>query len=300
MEQETKALRLSVAMNLIMAALGLGFGWISGSQAILLDGFFSLIGFVMALVTIRVARLVLQPPDEHFHFGYAQFEPFLNTIKGLLMLGVAAFALAGSIGAIVKGGREVQPGLGIVYAVIALAGCLVVGAVQRRAARRIGSPLLEVDSKNWLIDGLLSGVVAAVFGLALILGRTRFAYMVPYVDPVLVIVLILAILAVPIRTIREGLREILAFAPEPGVQEEVRRRVEGAIGDLPLAASHVRMMKVGRFLYVLNQLVVSPEFRPGRVKELDKVRQRIATAMEGFEPTPIVDTVFTEDEKWTE
>lgn len=300
MEQETKALRLSVAMNLIMAALGLGFGWISGSQAILLDGFFSLIGFVMALVTIRVARLVLQPPDEHFHFGYAQFEPFLNTIKGLLMLGVAAFALAGSIGAIVKGGREVQPGLGIVYAVIALAGCLVVGAVQRRAARRIGSPLLEVDSKNWLIDGLLSGVVAAVFGLALILGRTRFAYMVPYVDPVLVIVLILAILAVPIRTIREGLREILAFAPEPGVQEEVRRRVEGAIGDLPLAASHVRMMKVGRFLYVLNQLVVSPEFRPGRVKELDKVRQRIATAMEGFEPKPIIDTVFTEDEKWTE
>jgi cation diffusion facilitator family transporter len=300
MEQETKALRLSVAMNLIMAALGLGFGWISGSQAILLDGFFSLIGFVMALVTIRVACLVLQPPDEHFHFGYAQFEPFLNTIKGLLMLGVAAFALAGSIGAIVKGGREVQPGLGIVYAVIALAGCLVVGAVQRRAARRIGSPLLEVDSKNWLIDGLLSGVVAAVFGLALILGRTRFAYMVPYVDPVLVIVLILAILAVPIRTIREGLREILAIAPEPGVQEEVRRRVEGAIGDLPLAASHVRMMKVGRFLYVLNQLVVSPEFRPGRVKELDKVRQRIATAMEGFEPKPIIDTVFTEDEKWTE
>jgi cation diffusion facilitator family transporter len=300
MEQETKALRLSVVMNLIMAALGLGFGWISGSQAILLDGFFSLIGFAMALVTIRVARLVSQPPDEHFHFGYAQFEPFLNTVKGLLMLGVAGFALAGSIGSILKGGREVQPGLGIVYALIALTGCLVVGAMQRRAARRLRSPLLEVDSNNWLIDGLLSGVVAAVFVLALILGRTRFAYMVPYIDPVLVIVLIAAILAVPIRTIRHGLREVLAFAPEPEVQEDVRGRVEGAIGDLPLAASHIRMMKVGRFLYVLNQLVVSPEFKVRSVADLDAIRARIAAAMEGVEPTPVLDTVFTEDEKWTE
>ena len=29
------------------------------------------------------------------------------------------------------------------------------------------------------------------------------------------------------------------------------------------------MMKIGRFLYVLNQLVVSPEFKVGSVAELD-------------------------------
>ncbi len=122
---------------------------------------------------------------------------------------------------------------------------MAVGSMQGRAAKRLRSPLLEVDSKNWAIDGLLSGVVAVVFVLALRLERSRFAYVVPYVDPVLVIVLIVAIIAVPIRTIREGLREILAFAPETAVQEEVRRRVGSAIEDLPLASSHVRMMKVG-------------------------------------------------------
>lgn len=300
MEQETKALRLSVAMNLVMACLGLGFGWGSGSRAILLDGFFSLVGFLVALVTIRVARLVLQPPDERFQFGYAQFEPFLNAIKGLLLLGVAGFALAGSVQTILDGGREVQPGLGILYALIAMAGCLAVGASQRRAAKQIDSPLLAVDANNWLIDGLLSGIVAAVFVLAVILGRTPWVSVVPYVDPVLVIILILAIIAVPIRTVREGLREILAFAPEPAIQKEVRRRVDGAIAELPLSASHVRMLKVGRFLYVLNQLVVSPEFRVGRVGDLDAVRTRIASALDGVQPTPVVDTMFMEDERWAE
>jgi len=287
-------------MSMIMAALGIGFGLATESDAIMLDGFFSLIGFVMALVTIRVARLVVQPADEHFHFGYAQFEPFLNAIKGLLMLGVAGFAVAGAVDSLVHGGRDLKPGLATIYAVIALAGCLAVGAAQRKAAAKTGSPLLAVDSKNWLIDGLLSGVVALVFAAAMILGRTRWAAVVPYMDPALVILLVLGIVFVPLKIVRDSLREILAFAPDGATQADVRQRVEGALEDVPVASSQVRMMKIGRFLYVLNQIVVSPEFRPGRVEELDRVRERIANAMEGFEPIPVVDTLFTEDEKWAE
>ena len=300
METERRALRLSAGMSLMMAALGIGFGFVTESDAILLDGFFSLIGFVMALVTMRVARLVVQPPDEHFHFGYAQFEPFLNAIKGLLMLGVAGFAVAGSVNSLLHGGRDLKPGLATLYAVVALAGCLAVGAAQRRAASRTASPLLAVDSKNWLIDGVLSGVVALVFLAALILERTSWAVVVPYMDPVLVILLVLGIAFVPLRIVRDSLREILAFAPDGQLQEEVRGRVAGALEEVPVASSHVRMMKIGRFLYVLNQIVVSPEFRPGRVGELDRVRERIAEALDGVEPAPVVDTLFTEDARWAE
>ncbi len=283
-----------------MAALGIGFGLVTESDAIMLDGFFSLIGFVMALVTIRVARLVVQPADEHFHFGYAQFEPFLNAMKGLLMLGVAGFAFAGAVDAVIHGGHDVKPGLATLYAILALTGCLAVGAAQRKAAARTGSPLLAVDSKNWLIDGFLSGVVLLVFVAAVILDGTRWAFVVPYMDPGLVILLVLGIVFIPLRIVRDNMREILAFAPDSVTQTDVRNRVEGALAGVPVESSQVRMMKIGRFLYVLNQIVVSPEFRPGGVEELDRVRERIAAAMEGFEPRPVVDTLFTEDEKWAE
>jgi predicted Co/Zn/Cd cation transporter (cation efflux family) len=157
-----------------------------------------------------------------------------------------------------------------------------------------------VDSKNWLIDGMLSGVVALVFVAAMILGRSRWASVVPYMDPALVILLVLGIVFVPLKIVRDSLREILAFAPDAETQDEVRRRVDGVLQDVPVASTQVRMMKIGRFLYVLNQIVVSPEFRPGRVDELDQVRARIAAALEGVEPTPVVDTLFTEDERWAE
>ncbi len=122
MDQEKKALKLSAGMALFMAALGITFGLLTQSDAIMLDGFFSLVGFAMAVVTIRVAWLVQQPPDEHFHFGYAQFEPFLNTVKGLLMLGVSGFAVAGAVDALLHGGRDLNAALAVVYAIIALSG----------------------------------------------------------------------------------------------------------------------------------------------------------------------------------
>ncbi|MCL7957232.1 MAG: cation diffusion facilitator family transporter [marine benthic group bacterium] len=300
MKEESRALQLSAWMNLGWAALGIGFGLATESTAIMLDGYFSLVGFVMALVTLRVAKLVLQPPDEHFHFGYAQFEPFLNAVKGLLMLGVSGFALAAAVTALLHGGRDVNPGLAIVYALIAMAGCLLVGAVQRRTSRRTGSPILAVDAKNWLIDGAMSAVVALAFGAAWVLGRSPRADLVPFVDPLLVIVMVIAIAFVPLGILKESLREILAFAPDPAIQADVRARVEGSLGDLPVAMREIRMMKVGRFLYVLNQIVLSPEFRPGRIGELDRVRERIAAALEGVEPTPVVDTLFTEDRRWAE
>lgn len=108
LHRDTRALRLPASTRLGLAALGIGFGLAAVSSAILLDGFFSLIGFVMAPVTIRVAPLVVQPPDERFHFGYAQREPFLNAVKGLLMPGVSGFALVGAVGAIVHGGRDLR------------------------------------------------------------------------------------------------------------------------------------------------------------------------------------------------
>jgi cation diffusion facilitator family transporter len=298
MNGETRALKLSAIMSLLMAGLGIAFAFLAGSNAILLDGFFSLIGFVGGLITIRVARLVQQPPDEHFHFGYAQFEPFLNLGKGLLTLGVAAFALVAATVTIVEGGRDLEPGIAVIYAVIAVVGGLIVAWVQHRAASRTNSPLLEVDAKNWIIDSVLSAVVALTFLAAVFLERGSLAWVVPYIDSVLVIVLVLAILRIPIRVAKTSLGELLSLAPEAETQDDIRRRFDSAVQGLPLAGSYVRMVRVGRFFYVLNQLVLKPEYRLTRVGELDEIRGRIARAMEGAHPGFIMDTVFTEDEKW--
>jgi len=300
MPEETKALRLSVYGALFMAALGIGFAFLTGSEAIRLDGIVSLVGFGIGLVTIRVAKLVYEPPDEHFHFGFAHVEPFLNTLKGLMILAVAAFALSSAIAALLHGGRELAAGPAIIYAAVAMAGCFLIWGIQRRTARRTGSPLLEVETKQWLIDGWISGVVGVAFVVAYLLEGTSLAHWVPYVDPALVLVLVLVIIAVPVRIILGGVRELLNMAPDRETQAQVRERFATATQGQEFVESHVRMLKVGRFLYVLIQIVVPESFRVTRVRELDEIRQRISDEMKDLHPGFVMDTVFTEDPRWLE
>ena len=130
------------------------------SDAVLLDGFFSLIGFAVGLVSLRVASLVRRPDDDLYHFGYAAYEPMLNLTKGLLMAFVTLFALVSAILVVIEGGREIEAEWASIYAWIAAAGCFAIAVSQRALAKKTSSPLLSVDSKNWLIDGLMSVAVA--------------------------------------------------------------------------------------------------------------------------------------------
>jgi len=90
---EQRALLFSAIGSIFMAALGIVFFFWTRAEALLLDGVFSFVSFFATLAARRVARLVDRPRSRMFHFGYAHFEPLTNLIRGLLILGLCAFAL---------------------------------------------------------------------------------------------------------------------------------------------------------------------------------------------------------------
>ena len=265
------------------------------SEAILLDGFFSAIAFVLGLLTLKVARLVRQRDDERFHFGYASFEPLLNTIKGLIILVLCAFAAASAVSAIMHGGRELSLGYALLYSVVASAGCFLVAAVQIRAAKRTASPLLEMDAKNWLIDGGISSGVALSFLIAWFIQETSWSLLVPYVDPVLVIAIVAVMIRIPVKTIQDSVGELLQVAPEPSEQSEVQQRFDEAMKDYSFDKTFLRMVRVGRYFYLMIHILAPPDLG---VQALDEVRAHIAKTMKGMRPNLIIDTIFTADEAW--
>ncbi len=282
-----------------MAILGISFAILTSSDAIMLSGIFSLISFVIGLLTLKVAELVEGPDDEHFHFGYAYFEPFLNTIKGLLILVVCALALASAVRSLFQGGRSLDAGWAVVYAVVAASGCLLIAFLERSWAKKTHSPLLEVDVKNWTLDFFVNAGVGAAFLLAFLLAGTRWSNLVPYVDPVLLAVLVIVLIWVPVKTVKDNVAELLVIAPPPPLQHEVRGRFNRAMQGLAVEKTYVRMSKVGRYFYVLIQIVVPQSFRLDRVKTLDDIRRKIANELADIHPKLVMDTVFTEDESLT-
>lgn len=295
---ERVALRLSVAGNLFVGVVGLSFALLTGSQAILLDGGFNLVFFAMGLLTLRVSRLVEGPTSERFQFGFAAFEPLINTIKGLLVLAVSMMALIPAIQALLAGGRQMALGLGIVYAAVAMTVCLSLAVVQRAMLRRVASPLIEVDAKNWLVNGLISAVVGLAFLLAYLLQGTSLQWATPYVDPVLVIVLVALTLAIPLKMVLQGSRQLLGQAPESAVRTAVRQRTQELVDPHGLDEVYVRTSQIGRWLFVLVQIVLPQGHPLGEIAAMDQLRADLAASLEGVAPKLVIDAIFTGDRKW--
>lgn len=212
---ERQAILFTIVGNLAMAALGFGFALASDSGAVLLDGGYSLIGFALGLVSLRVSALVMQPDDEHYPFGYIAYEPILNLAKGLMIGSVALLALAVSVKSLLAGGHEIATGIALIYALIAAAGCFLIAEFLRRRLRTLASPLVEIDRQNWLIDGVISLGVAAGFLLGVVLIQLDQHQAARYVDPGITALLCVFILPIPARILWENWRQIVARAPAP-------------------------------------------------------------------------------------
>ena len=281
-----------------MAALGIGFAFLTHSQAVLLDGVFSLIGAAVGMVALRVATLVRKPDDDLFHFGYAAYEPTINLAKGLLIAVVSLFAAAAAVDSILRGGRAIQGSAAIGYALIAAAGCLIIAGIQHRLGKKTGSPLLAVDSKNWLIDGLLSGAVAASFVVMIFLEGTRFDWMTAYVDPGVVILLSLLSAPIPISIIRTNWNQLLGRAPDAEIQAEARRRVAEGLAGIEGITPQIRLLQTGRVYYVQLYLIVDQATGPSELGELDAIRERLWKSVVGDSREIGLDVIFTTEPEW--
>lgn len=296
---EQRGLTFSVIGALGMSALGFAFAAITGSDAVLLDGIFSLIGFAVGLIALRVASIVARPDDERFNFGYAAYEPMLNLVKGLLMIFVSILAGWASVESILNGGTEVRGGAAVVYALVAAAGCLAIAIVQRRLSRRAGSPLLEVDARNWLMDGIMSGAVAVAFGAVVLIEGTDFAWMIPYADPVVVLLLVAFSLPIPFGIIRSNWGQLLGKAPDLLTRDLAQGLVDEALSAWPGLDTRVRLLEQGRFVYLHVYVVTDPATELS-VAETDRMREEIARRIDAIEHMVGYDVIFTQDTKWVD
>lgn len=295
---ENRYLKISAAGNLGMAMLGIGFAAITDSQAILLDGLFNLTYFFAALFTFKVAQLVHLEDDDRFPLGYAYFEPLVNGVKGFLMLGVSIMALADAVDALLTGGRVIAAGFAIVYAIAATLGCVGFAFIVRRGAHQCMSPLLVADAKNWLVNAAISACVLVVFSSILLLRDSSYAHVVPYVDPVVVMSVIVISLSVPVRMAWQAMMELLNRAPPEAVTRQMRTILLESIAHLPVEDLFVRVVNPGRTRMVLAHVVLPESFQVQSLAALDAIRTESQKRLREAHLATILDMVFTSDRFW--
>jgi len=293
--EETKALKISIVGAGFMAVLGIVFYWLTRSEAILLDGVFSSIGFLMAMLTLKVAQIVALPDDDHFNYGYAHFAPLINLLKGLLMLVLIIVAAASSIDALFSGGRPLALGIAVVYGAFGSIGCAGFATKMYLASKETGSDLVAVDAKSWMIDTLLTFAVLIAFVFGWFIQDGPLAGWLDYIDPALVLILVILSAPIPIKIFMSNLRDMLGHAPEEWIQEAVERSYLKAVHDIAVKDYRIRLLRLGNTLNVLIHVQPAAEFRVDGLAGLDKVRDKIEAELDKLDAVIVLDVLFVND-----
>lgn len=232
---------------------GVYVGGHTDSGAIILDAIYSLICTMASVFLIILCQKLERPANERFHFGYYKFEPAMVAIEAILIIASCLLALVSAL-------RDMlHPSELHNYLYSAAAFQLVVAAASGIlvfclwfASKKYDSQLLESQVILWAIDGLLSLFLGAAFVIAIWLKHTTYAWFVPYIDPVLVLVLVLVMIREPVKLFKHNFADLLDASPRRMVKERVYKIAEQAIlqRELPVRIKDIRLRRAGRKLFV--------------------------------------------------
>lgn len=300
MRTEQQTLKVSLIGILIVSALGIGFGLVSGSFAILFDGVFSLVDAVMSVVSITLAGLIAKSASnalsrrtqDRFTMGFWHFEPMLLAVNALLMMSVAAYALFQAIAALTSGGREVEFGPAVLYAAVVAVLCLVIALIEHRANKKIDSALVAMDVKGWIMAGGVTGALLAAFLIGMLIDGTEAEWAMPYVDPAVLAVVALGLLPMPFATLRKAVAEISLVTPP-----ELKARAETAAQDVAEAEGffdyRVYASQQGRARTVDVVFYVPEDQGLRSLEDWDRVRDETRTQLDGDDPHSWITITFT-------
>ena len=172
--RETRAAALlSVASNVLLTAVKLVIGLVTGSVAVLSEAANSAGDLIASGIAFAGVRAAQRPADADHPYGHEKSENLAAAIEGTLVLAAGAAVAVEALRRLASGSTEIAH-LDLAIAVMAASALanLVVSLRLRRVARRTGSPAIEGDATHLAADVWTSAGTAVGLGLVAVTGWT--------------------------------------------------------------------------------------------------------------------------------
>jgi predicted Co/Zn/Cd cation transporter (cation efflux family) len=308
LSNEAGVLRTSIAVTLLVSSLGIGFGVAAGSSSIAFDGVFSLIDAGVGLLSLVVVNLIASYATseqlsrklrERFTMGFWHLEPMVLAVKGTMLIGLTVYALVNSAGILLKGGRDLEFGLAIVYAIVTILTCAAIAAVEARANRTIGSDFVRLDVKSWIMSAGITAALLIAFCLGFAVQGTSWQWISPYIDPAVLAIVCLIIIPLPISDVRQAFSDILLLTPAD-LKRHVDNVAQAFVAKHAITSYRAYIAKVGRLRMIELYFIVPADIGPKAIAGWDALRDEIGETIGDEGPDRWLTVVFTGDPEWAE
>ena len=220
-----RAAGISILTATGLAILKLVTGLMTGSMAVLASAIDSLLDILMSGVNFFAIRQAEQPADQNHPFGHGKYETLATMIQSLVIAGSGLWIISESISRLRAGVTLARIDSGIAVLLISTIASVLISRYLRRVAKATDSTALQADSLHFSMD--------VYTNLALMLGLIAIRFIaIPWLDPVLSILIACYILFEALRLVRQGLRDVLDEELPAVVRNEVERLIQTHQNDI--------------------------------------------------------------------
>lgn len=308
MKTEQGVLRISIAVTIVLAGLGILFGLLSGSSSIVFDGVYSLTDATMTVVALLVSNLIAASTAsgparsklvERFTMGFWHLEPMVLGLNGTLLMGAAIYALINAVESLMAGGRELVFGHAIIYAAVTVVAAIGMAIFDIRANRTLASNFLALDARAWLMSAALTAALLVAFIFGYLIQGTGLEWVSPYIDPAVLALVCLVVIPMPVGTIRQALADVLLVTPS-NLKHHVDEIAQKIVQRYGFISYRAYVARVGRGRQIELYFIVPAGWPPKRLEEWDQIRDVIGELIGGDSPDRWLTIVFTTDPEWAE
>ncbi|HCL54837.1 MAG TPA: cation transporter [Pseudomonas sp.] len=305
---EQGLLRTSIAVTLFIASIGIAFGLASGSFSIVFDGVYSLVDASMSGLSLMVVRLITSHASslqmsrklrERFTMGFWHLEPMVLALNGILLSGVAIYALINAVSSLLEGGRHLEFGIAMVYAALTVTACVSIAVIEGKANRKLRSDFVAMDVKGWVMSASITAALLIAFCFGYAVQGTSLEWVSPYIDPAVLALVCLVIVPLPMSVVRQALADIFLVTPGD-LKQHVDAVAQAFVERHGLQSYRAYVAKVGRRPWIELYFIVPPQMAAKTIEQWDAWRNEIGEAIGGEGPNRWLTVVFTGDPEWAE
>ncbi|USE34434.1 cation transporter [Endozoicomonas sp. SCSIO W0465] len=266
---ELNILRCSVVLELFFGMTGILVAFYSRSNAVLLDGCYSLLCTLTMMANVRISQMVKLPPSAESPYGYPTLEPLMLFFESIILLGLCLALLYFSTGKLLMGGYIPEFDLALAYEIFST---IIGGATATLfflLHRSKPSPLIYFEFQEWLVDAAVGAAAATAFALAYHLGNCH--PITPYIDSLLTILLLFFLIRLPLKTLRKNFKQLLL---KDVATQELLESTRNAISELwDTRHIDISMIWLGRWLWINIEITIHNNTLPNK-DELQKIRTK--------------------------
>ena len=258
-KREKQILMMSFISGLIFAMIEFIFSIYSDSQSALTDAVYDASELVFIALLLFLTPLFHKPVSEKHPYGYFQIESIFVIIKSVMMLSVTIGVFVEILKSALAGGNMVNNTQISIFQFCLGFASVFIFLVMKKLNKYLSSPTITAELLGWKLDIIYSFGMSFAFFISLYLKHTPFAWIAPYVDQVIAVVVMIFVLPESVKVLWKAIKDVFLFSPEETKMDEIKRLCNPILKKYQFSPIFYDVTKTGRHLWIAIYFQIEAE-----------------------------------------